>query len=361
MLAISPTARTRLVTIEQHTAACCRRRSLPTSSSAASSATAGVDSGARDSEAAAPSVLQMFDLTGRVAIVTGGGTWLGLAMATALCELGATVVLASRRVELCEAEASALRSRHGFKCFATRCDVTDEKSVDALIQQTVGEHGRLDVMICNAGGSQTTTYIPNASIDEFQASWESNVKSTYMCAQAAARQMQHQQQLPGVDDGSCRGKIITVGSIHGVLSGDKRLYDGLKGFNRSGPPYQAAKGAVVNLTRALACELGDWGISVNCERVSLPPSLSLSLARSLARARIHFTHAHTWPCGIYHNRLSFSDALWCVLRVGVHTPCVLSVQASLQAKFRRRTALTLKWWNAAGSITRCRPLGDREI
>ena len=189
-------------------------------------------------------------------------------MATALCELGATVVLASRRVELCEAEASTLRARRGFKCFAARCDVTDEESVDSLVRETVSEHGRLDVMVCNAGGAQTTTYIPNASIDEFQASWESNVKSTYMCAQAAARQMQHQPQLHPAGDSGCRGKIITVGSIHGVLSGDKRLYDGLEGFKRSGPPYQAAKGAVVNLTRALACELGDWGISVNCAQLA---------------------------------------------------------------------------------------------
>ena len=285
MLTMAPTAR-RLATIGQHTTACTRHlHSLPIKSSTASSATAASD----DDEATAPSVLQMFDLTGRVAIVTGGGTWLGLAMATALCELGAIVILASPRVALCEAEASALRSRHGFKCFAAQCDVTNEESVDALVQQTVSEHGRLDVMICNAGGSQTTTYIPNASIDEFQASWESNVKSTYMCAQAAARQMQHQHQLPGREN-SCRGKIVTVGSIHGVLSGDKRLYDGLKGFNRSGPPYQAAKGAVVNLTRALACELGDWGISVNCEQISL--THTRARARALRNDNtISYSHA----------------------------------------------------------------------
>jgi len=282
MLADTP-ARRRLAAVARHT-----QPPPPTATSHPSSSAAA---SAAEAEASAPSVLEMFDLTGRVAIVTGGGTWLGLAMATALCELGATTVLASRRVELCEVEASVLRARRGFKCFAARCDVTDESSVDELVRQTVSEHGRLDVMVCNAGGSQTTSYIPNASVDEFQASWESNVKSTYMCAQAAARQMllQQEQEREREQEGGGIGKIITVGSIHGVLSGDKRLYDGLKDFNRSGPPYQAAKGAVVNLTRALACELGDYGITVNCTYnrthvCSASPAILTSTAAACAAA-----------------------------------------------------------------------------
>ena len=108
-------------------------------------------------------------------------------------------------------------------------------------------------MVCNAGGAATASYIPNASIDEFTQTWEMNVKSTYMCAQAAARVMIPQRS----------GAIITLGSIHGFLSADKRLYEGLD-FNRSGPPYQAAKGGIVNLTRALAAELGEHNITVNC-------------------------------------------------------------------------------------------------
>ena len=93
--------------------------------------------------------------------------------------------------------------------------------------------------VCNAGGSAATSYIPNASVEEFSATYDMNVKSTYMCAQSAARHAMIAQSS---------GKIITLGSIHGILSGDLRLYDGLEGFNRSGPPYQAAKGAVVRLS-----------------------------------------------------------------------------------------------------------------
>ena len=195
---------------------------------------------------------ELFDLGGRTAIVTGGGTHLGRSMATALGELGATVVIASRRQDLCERVAAEMREE-GIDCTGLGCDVTDESQVDSLVDRVVEAHGRLDIMVCNAGGSATTTYIPQASIDEFRRSWEMNVTSTYMCAQAAARVMIPQRY----------GKIITLGSIHGILSNDKRFYRGLNMY-RSGPPYQAAKGAIVNLTRALAAELGEYGITANC-------------------------------------------------------------------------------------------------
>jgi NAD(P)-dependent dehydrogenase (short-subunit alcohol dehydrogenase family) len=104
-----------------------------------------------------------------------------------------------------------------------------------------------------ATGAYTTTYLPDASIDELRRTLDLNVTGTYVSAQAAARAMIPRRQ----------GRIITLGSIHGTLGADKRLYAGLD-YQRSGPPYQAAKGAVVNLTRALATELAEHGITVNC-------------------------------------------------------------------------------------------------
>ena len=187
-----------------------------------------------------------------MAIVTGGGTYLGKAMATTLAELGASVVIASRRKQMCEEVADGLR-RDGLDCTGLGCDVIDEGQVNRLIDDTVELYGQLDIMVCNAGGGATTTYIPNASIDEFTQTWEVNVKSTYMCAQAAARVMIPRRT----------GTTFTLGSIHGFLTGDKRLYDGLN-FKRSGPPYQAAKAGVVNLTREPAAELGEYGITANC-------------------------------------------------------------------------------------------------
>jgi NAD(P)-dependent dehydrogenase (short-subunit alcohol dehydrogenase family) len=201
---------------------------------------------------AAMRVQSLFDLTGRVAVVTGGGTHLGRALAEALGELGAAVYLASREGARCERVAAELRGA-GLDAVGLACDVTAEVAVDALVGEVVTARGRLDVMVCNAGGAFTTTYLPDASLEELRRTLELNVTGTYVCAQAAARVMIPRRA----------GRIITLGSIHGSLGADKRLYSGLD-YQRSGPPYQAAKGAVVNLTRALATELAEHGITVNC-------------------------------------------------------------------------------------------------
>jgi NAD(P)-dependent dehydrogenase (short-subunit alcohol dehydrogenase family) len=197
-------------------------------------------------------VQSLFDLTGRVAIVTGGRTHLGRAMAEALAELGAAVYLASRDRARCERVAAELRDG-GLDATGLGRDVTVEAQVDAIVARATTDRGRLDVMVCNAGGAFTTRYLPDASIDELRRALDLNVAGTYVSAQAAARVMIPRGQ----------GRIITLGSIHGGLGADNRLYAGLD-YQRSGPPYQAAKGAVVNLTRALATELGPHGITVNC-------------------------------------------------------------------------------------------------
>jgi NAD(P)-dependent dehydrogenase (short-subunit alcohol dehydrogenase family) len=195
---------------------------------------------------------QLLDLRGQVAVVTGGGTHLGRAMAEALAELGAAVYLASRDAARCAAVAAELRAA-GHDAAGVHCDVTAEAQVDALVERVVADRGRLDVMVANAGGAFTTTHLPHASLDELRRALELNVTGTYACAQAAARVMIPRR----------RGKIITLGSIHATLGSDPRLYAGLD-YQRSGLPYHAAKGAVVNLTRGLAAELGAHGITVNC-------------------------------------------------------------------------------------------------
>lgn len=199
-----------------------------------------------------PTVRELFDMTGRSAIVTGGGTHLGAAMAEALGELGASVVLASRRVEVCEEAARAMRER-GIDASAARCDAADEAEVDALVGSVVERCGGLDVMVCNAGGSPADDDAPHADVGRFRESLAMNVDTTFVCAQAAARAM-----TPAGG-----GAIITVGSTHGMMGTDRRLYAGT-GHRRSSIGYFAAKGGVINLTRALAAELGEHGISVNC-------------------------------------------------------------------------------------------------
>jgi gluconate 5-dehydrogenase len=196
-------------------------------------------------------VRDLFDLHGRTAIVTGGGTHLGKAFAETLAELGARVFIVSRRASLCEQVAADFRSR-GLDVTGRGCDATDVDQVRAVVEEIVGEYGRLDVMVANAGGHRTTRHPPDGPMDEFYAAFEMNLVTTYVCAQEAGRVM-----LP-----AGRGSIVTIGSIGSRLAMNPRTYT--PNFQRSGAPYLATKAGVPNLTRALAAEWGGSGIRVNC-------------------------------------------------------------------------------------------------
>lgn len=196
-------------------------------------------------------IQELFDLTGRTAIVTGGGTHLGKAFAESLAELGASVYIASRRRKLCEEVAADFRAR-GLDVTGLGCDAVDETQVKEVVARVMDDHGRLDVMVANAGGHRTTRHPPEAPLEEFYAAFEMNLVSTYICAQEAAKVM-----LP-----RHRGSIITIGSIGSRLAMNPRTYT--PAFQRSGAPYLAAKAGVLNLTRALAAEFGGSGVTVNC-------------------------------------------------------------------------------------------------
>ena len=197
-----------------------------------------------------------------VAVVTGGGTHLGLAMATALAELGASVYLLGRRAEVVQASADALQAR-GLAAFAVSGDAADEAGMDRIVQDIVHRHGRLDVMVCNAGGAFGTAMAPHISVADLEATLRLNVTTTLVSAQAAARAMMTRQS----------GAIITIGSLHATLGSDPRLY--APGFKRSTQSYHASKGAILNLTRALACELAQYQITVNCISPGQIPKPSL--------------------------------------------------------------------------------------
>ena len=201
-------------------------------------------------------------LDSAVAVVTGGGTHLGLAMGTALAELGACVYLLGRRPEVVQASADNLRER-GLAAHAVQCDAADEAGMDKVVQDIVQAHGRIDVMVCNAGGAFGAAMAPHISVADLEATLRLNVTTTLVSAQAAARAMMAQQG----------GAIITIGSLHATLGSDPRLY--APGYRRSTQSYHASKGAILNLTRALACEFAQYNITVNCISPGQIPKPSL--------------------------------------------------------------------------------------
>jgi NAD(P)-dependent dehydrogenase (short-subunit alcohol dehydrogenase family) len=194
----------------------------------------------------------LFDLSGRVAVVTGGGTHIGRAITEALARYGAAVYVVGRRGEVVEKAASDLQ-QHGYDCRAIACDASDDAQVGACVDRVLDDHGRLDIMVCNAGAAITSQLFPDLLWDEFAATMRACVTTAVVCAQHAARAMIPRRS----------GRIIVIGSTHGELGSDARFYTEEFG-NRAGVSYHAAKGAVINLARAAACDLAQYGITVNC-------------------------------------------------------------------------------------------------
>lgn len=197
----------------------------------------------------------------RVVVITGGGTNIGKATALRMAGDAAAVVLASRDL-LRNQDLATEISRSTGPCEAIGCDVTDEASVVDLFEQVMSRHGRLDVVVCNAGGSLTARPGLGASLDEVEATIRLNLLGSYVCAREAAARMHPERG----------GALVFVASIHGVVAGDRRVYEGLGTFVPSGPAYHAAKGAVVQLTRSLAASLGRQGVRVNCVSPGVVPT-----------------------------------------------------------------------------------------
>ena len=189
------------------------------------------------------SVMDLFRLDGKVAIVTGGSRGLGFWMAEALAEAGADVVLCARRLEPCEESARAIAER-GVRSLAVGCDVTDPDGVKALIERTVAEFGRVDILINNAGFIWEEPP-EQVSLDTWNKTLAINATGTFLCSQEAGRRMIEQK----------RGKIINITSISGLDSVDPELSDTI--------PYSAAKGAIVAFTRDLARKWCPHNITVN--------------------------------------------------------------------------------------------------
>lgn len=181
-----------------------------------------------------------FDLTGRVAIVTGGGTGIGRATALLLARRGADVAICGRRLEKLEEAAAAIRSETGRRVLAVRADVRKAEDASALIDQVIAEFGRLDILINNAGGAHG--HVPLAKMD--LAKWDRdvqlNLSAAMYCSQAALAHLR-----------ASKGCIVNISSLAGV--------HGTAGVGA----YSAAKAGLQMFTRVASSEWGAYGIRVN--------------------------------------------------------------------------------------------------
>ena len=189
------------------------------------------------------SVQELMRLDGRVAVVTGGATGLGLQMATALAEAGAHVVVASRKREKCEAAAAQI-GKLGVRALAVGCDVTKPAEVEALKEATLAAFGRADILVNNAGRAWAAAP-EDTPPERWQQVFDLNVTAPFLCAQAFGRVMIAAQ----------RGKIINIASVAGLVGRDPRSYNSIA--------YCASKGALVNFTRDLAVKWAPHNIQVN--------------------------------------------------------------------------------------------------
>ena len=180
-----------------------------------------------------------FDLTGKVALVIGASSGLGVQYAKALANQGAKVAVAARRIEKLEAVKKEVEEM-GTSSIAIKCDVNDEESIINCIDTVVKEFGKIDIL-CNNAGIIVWDSLIDSTLEGWNRAMSTNVTGAYIASREAAKYM--------IKQGS--GRIINTASIasHGGEAGSVSYY--------------ASKAAIANLTRALACELSPMGITVN--------------------------------------------------------------------------------------------------
>ncbi len=184
--------------------------------------------------------MNLFNLDGKVALITGAGSGLGRQFAATLAGAGASVVLAARRREKLEETAETIRDRGG-NAICLELDVTDSLSITNCIRETVSEVGAPDILVNNAGIAKQG-YLTDISEDDWDAVLDTNLKGVFMVAQAVAKSMITANKP---------GSIINIASILGLR------------VSKALASYIAAKSAVVQLTKAMAIEWSRQNVRVN--------------------------------------------------------------------------------------------------
>ena len=216
--------------------------------------------------------MKLFDLTGKVAIVTGGNGGIGLGMAQGMASCGATIVIAGRNAEKAKSALAELRDYGVTSVFLT-ADVTKKAECVKLVADTVAQFGRLDILVNNAG-----TAIRKMPQDYTEEEWhhvlDTNLTSAFLCSQAAYQSMK----------AAGGGKMINIGSMMSLFGAPYAT------------PYASSKGGIVQMTRALATAWANDNIQVNAV---LPGWIDTELTRTARRqvAGLHVRVENRTPAG----------------------------------------------------------------
>jgi len=182
----------------------------------------------------------MFDLNGKVAVITGSRRGIGRGIAERLAYAGAKVVISDISLQESEKTADEIAKKLNIETYAVKCDVSKKEEADNLIKKTVEKFGKIDILVNNAG-----IFFQKPFLEYTEEDWDKiiaiNLKSIYLCSQAAAKEMVKRNY----------GKIVNISSIAGVIG-----YPGAAA-------YCASKAGIINFTRAMALELAPNKINVN--------------------------------------------------------------------------------------------------
>ena len=181
-----------------------------------------------------------FDLTGKVAVVTGASSGLGQQFARALSEQGCDVAILARRKERLEEFSKELK-QNGQDCLPVSCDVSDEESIKNAIKAVVDHFGKIDILVNNAGVVEYSSGLHDHTTAQWDKVLDTDLKGVFLMAREVSTIMMKQKY----------GRIINISSVGGIQAGPAQV------------SYFAAKGGVVNLTKAMAGDLAPYGILVN--------------------------------------------------------------------------------------------------
>jgi NAD(P)-dependent dehydrogenase (short-subunit alcohol dehydrogenase family) len=185
-------------------------------------------------------LLELFRLDNRIALITGGAGGFGSVFAQALSSVGADVVLVGRKIDALQSVADAIQKENGTRAMAISADVTDESQVNSAVMRVINEWGRIDILVNNAGMNIRKPTV-QFTLEDWRAVMDTNLTGAFLCAKAAAPNMIERKW----------GRIINISSMIGMVGLGER------------PAYTAAKGGLIQLTRTLALELAPHNVTAN--------------------------------------------------------------------------------------------------